>query len=165
MVEEYLDDISLNDNPYEGMVDECVRRQSQQVFTQSSGRSRQSPQYDFVQAGPEIAFPECVTSQRVEPSQLNSSGVKITVNDDGFDVADVETGHNTKWVCASSHWRNVLLTMFFVATTTIKDVSVFFGLFGRRSAPFDSLTSCAVVFKLCTWEKRKSRTIIDFAEG
>lgn len=102
MVEEYLDDISLNDNPYEGMVDECVRRQSQQVFVQSSGRARQSPQNDFVQIGPEVTFPECGTPQKVDLGRLNNSGVKITVNDDGCDVADVETGYNPKWVCRLS---------------------------------------------------------------
>lgn len=102
-MEEYLDDISLHDNPYEGMVDECVRRQSRQVFAQSPGRGHRPPHDGFVQTGPEMALPEGGTHQGADSSQLNNSGVKITVNDDGCDVADVEARYNTRWV-GCSQW-------------------------------------------------------------
>lgn len=100
-MEDYLDDVSLHDNPYEGMVDECVRRQSQQVFTQSPRGPYRQSRDDFAQARPGIAFPERSTPQEADLDQLNNSGVKITVNDDGCDVADVGTSHVSRWVCCS----------------------------------------------------------------
>lgn len=124
-MEEYLDEVSLNDNPYEEMVDDCVKRQSQQIVKPPAKRPwvQSIAPNEFLPADFKVpAPPVSVQPDLGRDHHLNSTGVKITFNDDDDDIADLETRHDTKWVS----WRLLQsrnpLTILLVGTSTVEDV-------------------------------------------
>lgn len=100
-VEDHMEDISLNDNPYEGMVEDCVKRQSQQTFARPSPKKpwiQQMSPNEFLPANFQMPTPhDSVTPDR-HPSEPDNSGVKITFNDEAEDVANADMRYNHEWV-------------------------------------------------------------------
>lgn len=98
--EEYLDEIPLIENPYEEMVDDCMKRQSYQ-FPRSSPQKpwvqRMSPE-DFLPADFQMPASQMVVLPDTDETQPNNSGVRITVNDSDDDLANMNPRFSSKWV-------------------------------------------------------------------
>lgn len=93
-----MDDTSLNDNPYEEMVDECIKRQSYQIAKQSSPKTLVRAHNGYLPAESHLPLSQAAALPDEDRGQINSSGVKITVNDSIDAVADLEPRYNSKWV-------------------------------------------------------------------
>lgn len=154
--------ISLNDNPYEEMVDDCIKRQSHHFDKPSPQRPwvQQMAPEEFLPADFQMPTPPHTAVRRdMDQSQINKPGIKITFNDDEDDddddsLANLETRYNSYWVSRLLLRSGPLLIILLAATSTVEIVSIIFSLLRRRVASIDSPSHGAFIFQLCIWQSR-----------
>lgn len=103
--EDHLDEISLNDNPYEEMVDDCTKRQSHQSVKPSPKKpwiQLMTPD-QFLAGDFQMPTPNTTVAPDTNRNHPNDSGIKIIFNDEEDDVPEMEARHNTYWVSRQMH--------------------------------------------------------------